>query len=80
MYSFAPAIDAFTHGDYREIDLFVPELVDTYPALRAERWYPVWRKVRAAPGTILIRLQPRSAVVVFEGQRPSAGAPAKTVR
>ena len=48
-YSFGPAIDALTHGDYREVDLFVPELVDTYPALRAERWYPVWRRARA-PG------------------------------
>jgi hypothetical protein len=69
-YSFGPAIDAVTRGDYREVDLFVPELVDTYPALRPERWYAAWRPVRGRPGTILIRRQPRSAVVVFE-----AGAP-----
>ena len=67
-YSFGPAIDAFTHGDYREIDLFVPELVDTYPALRTERWYPIWRKTRAAPGTTLIRRQARSAALLFEDQ------------
>ncbi len=75
-YSFGPAIDALTHGDYREVDLLVPELVDTTPALRAERWYPVWRKARAAPGTTLIRRQPRSAVLVFEDQ----DAHRKTVR
>ncbi len=64
-YSFGPAIDALTHGDYREVDLLVPELVDSYPALRAERWYPVWRKARATPGTTLIRRQARSAVLLF---------------
>jgi hypothetical protein len=65
-YSFAPAIDALTHGDYREVDLYVPELVDSYPALRGERWYAAWRPVRVRPGTTLIRRQPRSAVVLFE--------------
>jgi hypothetical protein len=68
-YSFGPASEAFTHGDYREVDLYVPALVDTYPALRKERWYPVWRKTRAAPGTTLIRRQARSAVLLFEDRR-----------
>jgi hypothetical protein len=65
-YSFGPAVDALTHGDYREVDLFVPELVDTMPALRAERWYAAWRPGRRAEGTTLIRRQPRSAVLLFE--------------
>jgi len=72
-YSFGPAIDALTHGDYREVDLYVPELVDAYPALRAERWYPAWRPTRAKPGTTLIRRQPRSAVVVFARGSQAAG-------
>ena len=65
-YSFGPAIDALTQGDYREVDLYVPELVDTYPALRAERWYPFWRARRTEPGTTLIRRQARSAVLMFD--------------
>ena len=65
-YSFGPAIDALTHGDYREVDLFVPEFVDSYPALRAERWYAAWRPVRTRAGTTLIRRRPRSAVVLFD--------------
>ncbi len=67
-YSFGPAIDALTHGNYREVDLYVPELVNTYPALRAQPWYPVWHRARATPGTTLIRRQPRSAVLLFEVQ------------
>ena len=52
-YSFGPAIDRLTGGDYREMDLYVPELVDALPALRAERWYPVWVAAqRANAGTL----------------------------
>jgi hypothetical protein len=73
-YSFGPAIDALTHGAYREVDLFVPELVDAYPALRGERWYAAWRQARAKPGATLIRRGPRSAVLLFEDPaKPAAG-------
>jgi hypothetical protein len=65
-YSFGPATDALTHGNYREVDLFVPELVDATPALRGERWYAAWEPVRGRAGTTLIRRQPRSAVLLFE--------------
>jgi hypothetical protein len=65
-YSFGPAIDALTHGNYREIDLYVPQLMATLPALRTERWYAAWRQARAKPGTTLVRRQPRSAVVLFD--------------
>lgn len=68
-YSFGPATDALTHGAYREIDLFVPELVDAYPALRGERWYAAWRPARAKPGATLIRRGPRSAVLVLDAQK-----------
>jgi len=64
-YSFGPAIDALTHGAYREVDLYVPELVDTMPAMRAEPWYRLWRPLRVTAGTFMIRRQPRSAVVLF---------------
>ncbi|HTB61597.1 MAG TPA: hypothetical protein VLC06_27225 [Polyangia bacterium] len=78
-YSFGPGIDALTHGDYREVDLYVPALIATLPALRVERWYPAWRLARGSPGTTLIRRQLRSAVLVFEDRRPSDRAPAKPV-
>ncbi|HVY40901.1 MAG TPA: hypothetical protein VHM31_23340 [Polyangia bacterium] len=66
-YSFGPAIDALTGGAYSEVDLYVPELVDALPALRAEPWFPVWKAAAAANGkaVILIRRQPRSAVLLF---------------
>jgi hypothetical protein len=63
-YSFGPAVDALTKGAYREVDLYVPALVDALPALRAEPWFPIW-KAAGSDATILIRRQPRAAVVLF---------------
>jgi hypothetical protein len=65
-YSFGPAIDRLTGGAYREIDLYVPALVDALPALKAEPWYPIWLASRRPGTTLLIRRGPRSAVLVFQ--------------
>jgi len=52
-YSFGPAIDRLTGGAYREVDLYVPQLVDALPALRGERWYPIWVSAqRSNAGTL----------------------------
>ena len=65
-YSFGPAIFSFMRGAYREIDLYVPEMVDATPALRAEPWYRVWRRGRAEPGVVVVPRSARSAVLLFE--------------
>jgi hypothetical protein len=66
-YSFGPAVDTLMRGAYREVDLYVPELVDALPALRVEPWFPIWQAAaaRSPKAAILIRRQPRSAVVLF---------------
>jgi hypothetical protein len=63
-YSFGPGIDALTNGAYREIDLYLPELVRTLPALRGEPWYRVWRRARPGPGAVMIRRSARSAIIL----------------
>jgi hypothetical protein len=64
-YSFGPAIHALMHGDYREVDLYVPQFAARLASMRAERWYAVWRR-RASPGaTVVIPRSARSAIVVF---------------
>ena len=63
-YSFGPAIDALTNGAYREIDVYVPELVRTLPSLRQEPWYRIWQRARVARGVVMIRRGPRSAIVL----------------
>jgi hypothetical protein len=63
-YTFGPAIDALTNGAYREIDLYLPELVRTLPALRGEPWYRVWRRARPGAGAVMLRRSARSAVIL----------------
>ena len=68
-YTFGRAIHAITRGMYREIDLYVPEMVDATPALKAEPWFDAWRRAGAGTSDVLIERAPRSAVIVFRRQR-----------
>jgi hypothetical protein len=64
-YAFGPAIHAFARGAYREIDLFVPEMVEGSTAVQAEAWYKAWRKAGRGNQEVVVRRSPRSAVIVF---------------
>ena len=64
-YTFGRAVHAATRGAYREVDLYVPEMVDTTPALKAEPWYRAWQRAGGARATSSSRAAPRSTIVVF---------------
>jgi hypothetical protein len=64
-YSFGPAIFAATRGDYREVDLYVPELVDRMPALRKEAWYRAWRAFAHPADVVALPHSARSLIVVY---------------
>ena len=64
-YTFGRHVHAATRGAYREVDLYVPEMVDTTPALHAEPWYRVWQSAGGGNSDVLIERSPRSAIVVF---------------
>jgi hypothetical protein len=68
-YTFGRAIHAVTRGVYREIDLYVPEMIDATPALKTEPWYGAWRRAGAGTSDVLIERGPRSAVIVFRRAR-----------
>jgi hypothetical protein len=68
-YTFGRDIHAITRGMYREIDLFVPEMVEATPALKKEPWYDAWRRSGAGTSDVLIQRSPRSAVIVFKRSR-----------
>jgi hypothetical protein len=69
-YAFGPAIFALTHGDYREVDLYVPELVARLEAMRAEPWFGAWKAFAHEGDTVVIPRSARSTIVVFP-RRPS---------
>jgi hypothetical protein len=71
-YAFGPAIYALTRGDYREVDLYVPELVGKLAAMRAEPWFAAWRAHARPAATVMIPRSARSTIVVLP-----AGVPAQ---
>jgi len=64
-YTFGRAVHAATRGAYREIDLYVPEMVDSTPTLKTEPWYRAWQKAGAGASDVIIQRNPRSSIVVF---------------
>jgi hypothetical protein len=64
-YTFGRHVHAATRGAYREIDLYVPEMVDTTPALHGEPWYRAWKQAGAGDSDVLIERSPRSTILVF---------------
>jgi hypothetical protein len=68
-YTFGRAVHAATRGAYREIDLYVPEMVDTTPLLKAEPWYRAWQRAGGGASDVVIARSPRSTIVVFRRGR-----------
>lgn len=69
-YSFAPASYALMRGAFREIDLYVPELVERLASARVEPWYPIWRRRPATNEVLVIPRSTRSAIVIFPRSAP----------
>jgi hypothetical protein len=64
-YAFGRSVYALLRGNYREVDLYVPELVARVPAMRAERWFAVWRRGARPDVVVTIPRSARSLIVVF---------------
>jgi len=64
-YSFGPALHVLMRGDYREVDLYVPELVERIASMRAEKWFGVWRAKRTKNRVTFIPRSDRSTILVF---------------
>ena len=69
-YTFGRHVHAATRGAYREVDLYVPEMVDSTPALKAEPWYRAWQRAGGGASDVVIARNPRSTIVVFRRGRP----------
>jgi hypothetical protein len=68
-YTFGRAVHAATRGAYREVDLYVPEMVDTTPALKAEPWYRAWQRAGGGASDVVIARSARSTIVIFRRGR-----------
>jgi hypothetical protein len=68
-YTFGRAVHAATRGAYREVDLYVPEMIDATPALKSEPWYRAWQRAGGGASEVVIARSPRSSIVVFRRGR-----------
>jgi hypothetical protein len=68
-YTFGRPVHAATRGAYREVDLYVPEMIDATPALKSEPWYRAWQRAGAGTSDVVIQRGPRSAIVIFRRGR-----------
>ena len=68
-YTFGRAVHAATRGAYREVDLYVPEMVDTTPALKTEPWYRAWQRAGGGASDVVIARSARSTIVIFRRGR-----------
>ena len=68
-YTFGRHVHAATRGAYREVDLYVPEMIDAMPALKTEPWYRAWQRAGAGASDVVIARSPRSSIVVFRRGR-----------
>jgi hypothetical protein len=69
-YAFGPQIFALVRGDYREVDLYVPELIERLDAMKAEPWHGAWRGYAHEGDTVMIPRSARSTIVVFPLRSP----------
>jgi hypothetical protein len=68
-YAFGPAIAAAVGGRYLELDLYVPELVEKNPTIRAQPWYQIYRRAERPGAVTLVRLGEKSFALVFPRKR-----------
>jgi hypothetical protein len=68
-YAFGPAVSSAVGGRYLELDLYVPELVEKNPSVRAQPWFDVYRRVYRRGQVTLVRRSASSFALVFPRSR-----------
>jgi hypothetical protein len=64
-WSYAPALDAVTHGRFVALDLIVPEFITDDPSWRALPWFGHYDRARLGAKATLFEVASRSFVLVF---------------
>ncbi len=76
-FSFAKTVQKETGGRYVEVDLYVPEYIESDEKLRAEAWFVAWQRAEPAHAQqiAVISRSPSSHIVIFP--RTAAVKPAE---
>jgi hypothetical protein len=73
-FAFGAAIHRQVAGRYLEVDLYVPEYVESSAAIKREPWYPLWTKDKQPGKALLIRRSAHSYIILFPETAPSPKA------
>jgi len=76
-YTFGESVSKSVGGKYLEVDLYVPEYVETQKNLKAEAWYRAYKKAARPGQAVLIERRLDSYVIVFP---PAPRPPRKAAR
>ncbi len=68
-YAFGPAVSGAVGGRYLELDLYVPELVEKNPSVRAQPWFKIYRRAYRSGQVTLVRRSESSFAIVFPRSR-----------
>ena len=71
-FSYAAALQKATGGRYVELDLYVPELLDSDELLQTKPWFPLVRRLASRKQVLLLERGPGSYILVL---RKGKGAP-----
>lgn len=71
-YTFGQSLTKTFPGQYLEIDLYVPEFVETDAAQRGQPWLPLYKKAQKPGQVVVIRRGPASFILLFPKGQPPA--------
>lgn len=71
-YTFGQSLTKTFPGEYLEIDLYVPEFVESDAAQRSQPWFPLYKKAQKPGQVVVIRRGPASFVLLFPKTQPPA--------
>jgi hypothetical protein len=64
-WSYGPALSHAVDGKYVQLDLYVPEFITGEDSWRKQAWYAAWEQNKASHKVLLMKLEPKSYVLVF---------------
>jgi hypothetical protein len=64
-WAFGPEVDAYVKGRYVEIDLYVPEYIESSDAWKKIPWYPHYDRAKLGAKATMFRPRERTFVIIF---------------
>lgn len=64
-FAFGQSLTEAFPGEYLEVDLYVPEFIETDKTVRAQPWFPLYKKAQKPGQPVVVRRGPGSFILLF---------------